>query len=123
MTNPIRPIIVEGSQVAPIELHPGIRAQRLVAQAKQGARLSLSVVEFDPGKGEPWHDHQDKDTVATVIEGNGVYWVMEPGGPKSVECGAGDAVFSPAWSCHKMTNPYGKPLKVVASQYPSATGG
>ena len=86
-------------------------SRRLSDPPNTGAKqLTVSEVNFDPGKGHNFHKHPDQEEVVLVVAGKVEQWVDR----EMRILGPGDAAFIPAGVVHASFNAGEQPAKIVA---------
>ena len=85
--------------VAMVDVLPGLRARRVVDQARGSGAVTLGEMEIDPGARLPSHRHKVEEVVV-VIEGAGTFTCDLD----AREIAPGSVVLAPAGSAHELAN-------------------
>ena len=86
-------------------------SRRLSDPPNTGAKqLTVSEVNFDPGKGHNFHKHPDQEEVVLVVSGTVEQWMDRE---KRI-LNPGDSAFIPAGVVHASFNAGDQPAKIIA---------
>ncbi|MHB8398059.1 MAG: cupin domain-containing protein [Candidatus Limnocylindrales bacterium] len=82
-----------------VDVLPGLRARRVVDQARGAGAVTLGEMEIDPGVRLPLHRHKVEEVVV-IVDGTGRFTADDA----AREVATGSVLLAPAGSAHALEN-------------------